>query len=130
VASLGTAIALSPRTAECYFNRALAFEALDRSEEAIRDYSRALELDSLFTDAALNLGIALFRAGRHAEALGALERAGATASSARVLGLVAYNRALIEIARNDLPAARASLQRAFELGDRDARELYDRLGPP
>jgi tetratricopeptide (TPR) repeat protein len=130
IASLGTAIALAPRVAECYFNRALAYQALGRYEEAISDNARALELDPRLTDAALNQGIALFRTGRHAEALKALERALATASSTRVLGLIAYNAALIEIARNDLPAARASLERAIEHGDSAARGLYDRLRPP
>ena len=129
-ASLGTAIALAPRTAECYFNRALALQALGRYEEAIRDNTRALELDPRFTDAALNRGIALFRTGRHTEALEALDRARAISSSARELGLIAYNAALIEIARKDLPAARASLKRAIEHGDMDARRLHDRLGPP
>jgi serine/threonine protein kinase/Flp pilus assembly protein TadD len=129
VASLGTAIALAPRTAECYFNRALAQQALGRYDDAIRDDARALELDARFTDAALNLGIALFRAGRHAEALEALERARAMTSSPRVLGLIAYNTALIQMARHDEPAARASLRRALELGDREARDLFDRLGP-
>jgi serine/threonine protein kinase/Flp pilus assembly protein TadD len=130
VASLGTAIALAPRTAVCYFNRALAYKALGRDEDAIRDNTRALELDPRFTDAALNLGIALYRAGRHAEALDAFERARATTSSPRVHGLIDYNRALISFARNDATAARASLQRAIERGDADARALYDRLGPP
>jgi serine/threonine protein kinase/Flp pilus assembly protein TadD len=130
VASLGTAIALAPRTAECYFNRALAYQALGRDEEAIRDNASALDLDPHFTAAALNWGIALFRTGRPAEALAALERAEATASSPRVRGLIAYNVALIAIARKDLPAARASLKQAIEHGDTDARDLYDRLGPP
>jgi serine/threonine protein kinase/Flp pilus assembly protein TadD len=130
VASLGTAIALAPQTAECYFNRALAYQALGRDEDAILDNTRALELDPRFTDAALNRGIALFRTGRHAEALATLERAEATASSARVRGLIAYNVALIAIARKDLPAARASLKHAIEHGDTAASDLYDRLGPP
>jgi tetratricopeptide (TPR) repeat protein len=130
VTSFGTAIALAPRTAECYFNRALAYQALNRYEEAIRDNTRALELNPHFTEAALNRGIALFRAGRHAEALEALERARTTASNDRTRGLIDYNVALIEIARNDLPAAQASLKRAIEHGDKDARALYERFPPP
>jgi tetratricopeptide (TPR) repeat protein len=130
VASLGTAIALAPRTAECYFNRALAYQALGQYEDAIRDNTRALELDPRFTDAALNRGIALFRAGRHAEALEALARARTLASNDLVRGLIDYNVALIEIARNDLPAAEGSLRRAIKHGDKDARALYNRLVGP
>ena len=103
---------------------------LTPEQEAIRDNTRALELDPRFTDAALNQGIALFRTGRHAEALEALDHAQATASSTRALGLIAYNMALIEIARKDLSAARASLNRAIKHGDKDALDLYDRLRAP
>ncbi|MDR3639575.1 MAG: serine/threonine-protein kinase [Isosphaeraceae bacterium] len=130
VASFGTAIALAPRTAECYFNRALAYQALGRDDDAIRDDTRALALNPRFTDAALNRGIALLRTGRHAAALEDFERARATASGPRMLALIAYNTALVAIARNDLPAARANLELAIKHGDKDARDLYDRLRFP
>jgi serine/threonine protein kinase/Flp pilus assembly protein TadD len=132
VASLGTAIALSPQTAACYYNRALAYQALGRDGEAIRDDERALELDSGFTDAALNRAVLLFRAGRHADALADLARARATALSAPALGRIAYNMALVHIARKDLTAARASLREAMAHGDDAARRLALELalGPP
>jgi tetratricopeptide (TPR) repeat protein len=132
IASLGTAIALEPRIAACYYNRALAYQALGRDGEAIRDDSRALELDPRFTDAALNRAVLLFRAGRHADALADLERARANASSASALGRIAYNMALVHLARKDLPAARASLREAIAHGDVEARRLTRELelGPP
>jgi serine/threonine protein kinase/Flp pilus assembly protein TadD len=130
VASLSTAIALAPKTAECYFNRGLAHDALGHADQAIRDYTRALEHDPGLTDAALNRGIALFRTGRHLEATRALDQARATANSSRLLGHIDYNTALIDLARDDLPAARASLKRAMEHGYTDARALYERLRPP
>ena len=34
-------ISLAQNPAECYFNRALAFEALGRTDEAFHDYTRA-----------------------------------------------------------------------------------------
>jgi serine/threonine protein kinase/tetratricopeptide (TPR) repeat protein len=130
LASLGTAIALSPLTAECYYNRALAYQALGRNEEAIRDDTRALELDPRFTDAALNRAILMFHAGRHADALADLARARATASGPAALGRIAYNMALVHLARKDQPAARASVREAIEHGDASAQRLADQLGPP
>jgi serine/threonine protein kinase/Flp pilus assembly protein TadD len=133
VASLGTAIALTPRpTAACYYNRALAYQALGRDSEAIRDDGRALDLDPHFTDAALNRAVLLFRAGRHADALADLVQARSTASSAPALGRIAYNMALVHIARKDTAAARASLREAMAHGDDAARRLAMELelGPP
>jgi serine/threonine protein kinase/Flp pilus assembly protein TadD len=129
VAALSTAIALAPRTAECYYNRALAYQALGDDASAIRDDTRALELNPKFTDAALNRGILLFQAGRHAEALDDFARARKSAVTARVLGQIEYNAALVHLARKDLPAARQRLQAAIVHGDPDARVLADRLGP-
>ena len=68
-------IALSPETAECYYNRALAHQALGRLDRALADYSRALALNPNLTDAALNRGILHYRQGRHADAIADLEQA-------------------------------------------------------
>ena len=73
--SLSICVALSPRTAECYYNRAMAFEAVDKGERAWADYTRALDLRPSFTDAVLNRGILEYRRGRHAEAIRDLESA-------------------------------------------------------
>ena len=68
-------IALSPGTAECFYNRALANEALGHDREALIDYARALDLDPALTAAALNRGVLLYRQGRYDEASSALQRA-------------------------------------------------------
>ena len=39
-------IALAPAHAECYFNRAMAADALEQRDQALRDYTRALEQDN------------------------------------------------------------------------------------
>ena len=38
-------VALSPNRAECYFNRGLCFRSVGQNEAALRDYSRAIELE-------------------------------------------------------------------------------------
>jgi serine/threonine protein kinase/Tfp pilus assembly protein PilF len=43
-------IALAPETAECYYNRALAYEAAGDKARALRDYTRALDLDRSMGD--------------------------------------------------------------------------------
>src|SRR5205823_7207713 len=79
-------IALSPRTPECYYNRALALSALGQSDRALRDYTRALELDDGLTAAALNRGLLHYAAGRFAEAAADLNRALGTTTERGVLG--------------------------------------------
>ena len=49
LAAFRTCIALAPDSAECYYNRARVAEALGRSDQAMHDYSRALELDPALT---------------------------------------------------------------------------------
>jgi serine/threonine protein kinase/tetratricopeptide (TPR) repeat protein len=52
-------IVLSPRTAECYYNRGRAYQELGHVRQAIRDYDRALELNPGLGDAARNRAILL-----------------------------------------------------------------------
>lgn len=42
VTAFAVCCALSPQTAECYYNRALAYQVLGESEAALKNYSRAL----------------------------------------------------------------------------------------
>jgi tetratricopeptide (TPR) repeat protein len=51
-------------TAGCFYNRALAFVALGREEEALRDFDQALRLDPTLALAALNRELLLKRAKR------------------------------------------------------------------
>jgi eukaryotic-like serine/threonine-protein kinase len=120
-------IALAQNPAECYFNRALTYEALGRIDQALLDYTRALRCDDHLTGAALNRGILHYNAGRYPEAAADLGRALATASGREIRGLIHYNRALVELALNNRPAARAALKAARDDGHAPAGELYDRL---
>jgi tetratricopeptide (TPR) repeat protein len=117
--ALSICVALAPATAECYYNRAKAYEALGRTGPALADYTRALALNPRFSDAALNRGILAFRAGDDAQALADFERA---------RGLIAYNRALLHVARKHWPAASAGLREAVAAGSEAARALSERLG--
>jgi serine/threonine protein kinase/Tfp pilus assembly protein PilF len=122
-------IALAPDTAECYYNRALAHEALGRKPSALRDYSRALQLDPTLSAAALNRGILLSAEGRHAEAAADLDQALFAARGREARGAIHYNRALIDLARGDRPAARAHLETAVDHGHEEARTALERLRP-
>jgi tetratricopeptide (TPR) repeat protein len=54
VAAFGVCIGAAPDAAGCYYNRALAFAALGRTEEAARDYEAARRLDVSLSSAALD----------------------------------------------------------------------------
>ncbi len=122
-------ISLAHNPAECYFNRALAYEALGRTDEALRDYTRALQCDGHLTGAALNRGILHYAAGRYADAAVDLSRALATASGRDARGVILYNRALVKLACDDRTAALSDLKAATDYGHAKARELYSRLEP-
>jgi serine/threonine protein kinase/tetratricopeptide (TPR) repeat protein len=126
LAAFRVCIALAQDPAECYFNRALTYEALGRHEQALLDYTRALCCDDRLTGAALNRGILHYNAGRYPEAAADLDRALATASGREIRGLIQYNRALVELARSNRPAALAALAIAKDCGHAPARELYNR----
>ena len=127
---MSAAIALNPRAAECYYNRAKAHEKLGEDERAIADYTRALEIKPLLADAALNRGILDYRQGRLQSALADLETALALARTADSRGLCAYNLALIHLKSGDQTAARACLKQAIAEGNPDARDRALRLDPP
>jgi eukaryotic-like serine/threonine-protein kinase len=54
VTAYSVCIGAAPQAAGCFYNRALAFVALGRNEDALRDYDQALRLDSTLALAALN----------------------------------------------------------------------------
>ena len=81
-------ISLADNPAECYFNRALAYEALGRNDDAVADYTRALQCDDRLTGAALNRGILHYAAGRYADAAADLGRALATATGREARGVI------------------------------------------
>jgi tetratricopeptide (TPR) repeat protein len=120
-------IALADNPAECYFNRALTYEALSKNDESLRDYTRALQCDDKLTGAALNRGILHYTAGRYSQAAADLRRALETASGHEARGTIHYNLALVELARNNGAAALLDLKGARDCGHLQARELCSRL---
>ncbi len=54
VAAFGVCIGAAPDAAGCYVNRALAFAALGRKQQAMRDYDLALRLDPALTNPLLD----------------------------------------------------------------------------
>src|SRR5205823_3906053 len=121
-AAFDVCVALAPKTAECYYNRARAHAALGQAEASLRDYDHALRLDPHLALAALNRGVLLFRERRYPEAIADFRRA--LAGGVRPAPAY-YNLALAHLALGDRAAARADLDRALRLepGGRDFRDL-------
>ncbi len=119
--------ACNPKTAECYFNRALAYAKLGRPERALADYGRALALAPDWGAAALNRGIVYLQARAFDQAEADFDRAlrhGADPAE------VHYHRALLHQARGDADATLRSLDQALRLNPRhpSAAKLRVRLG--
>jgi tetratricopeptide (TPR) repeat protein len=121
-------VALAPTSAECFYNRARARQALGQDESALRDYDRALKLDPTLAGAALNRGILHYDSGRFSEAEADLNRALTLGADPAI---VYYNLALNDLARDDPGAARASIEHALRHNPEQpgARQLLERLCP-
>jgi serine/threonine protein kinase/Flp pilus assembly protein TadD len=124
VRSFGAAAALAPASAECYFNRALAYAAWGRADRALADYDRALSLSPRFGVAALNRGVLHFQQGRLDQARTDLEQAlrdGAEPDAAH------YNLALVALAAHDRPTALDHLEQTLRLrpAHAEARSLRE-----
>jgi tetratricopeptide (TPR) repeat protein len=104
-------VALSPKSAECFYNRALSHQALGHAEQSLSDFSRALKLDPTLAVAALHRGMVLSEMRRYAEAMGDLDTALANGGEPAV---VYYQMALVQVARQDQPAASKNLNRSLE----------------
>jgi tetratricopeptide (TPR) repeat protein len=126
-AAFRTCIALAPTTAECFYNRARAEDALEQTGQAFSDYSRALELDSGLAVAALNRGILSYKAGRADEAITDFHRALLAKPDSETMGRTYYNLALAHLAKGDRASALASAQEAVAQGYRKADDLCDKL---
>ncbi len=127
VAAFRTCIALAPTTAECFYNRARAEDALEQTRQAFSDYSRALELDSSLAAAALNRGILSYKAGRTDDAITDFQRALLARPDPETLGRTHYNLALAHLAKGDRASAQASAQEAALRGYQQAGALRDNL---
>src|SRR5205807_2499556 len=126
VIALSVCIALTPASAICYFNRALALTNNGNASEALRDYDRALQIAPRLAAAALNRGALWLQEGNFARAEGDFDLAlklGANAAA------VWYNRALLHRARKEAAAALACVERALEHdpGHRPSQDLQARL---
>ncbi len=71
----GQAIALNPNHADAYFNRGNTYAALQRYDEALRDYDQAIAMNPNDAQAYLNLGVLLGNQGMYREALTYFEKA-------------------------------------------------------
>ena len=106
----GIAVALAPASPQCYYNRALAYEASGDNARALRDYDRALALAPDLGVAALNRGVLHYKEGRYAEAQSDLQRAllrGADPAT------VHYNLALVHLGLRDPAAAQQDLMQTL-----------------
>jgi serine/threonine protein kinase/Flp pilus assembly protein TadD len=129
VHSFGVAIALAPASAECYYNRALAYAAWGKKGQALGDYNRALALAPRLGAAALNRGVLHYQEGRLSQARADLEEAlrqGVEPTAAH------YNLALVHVAWHDPAGARRHLEQALRHNPMHAesRSLLDRLRQP
>lgn len=115
-------------TAECYYNRALAYQALGQLDQSLADYSWALTLNPQLTDAALNRGLIHYHQRHYSDAVADLELARSHTSNRTTLGVIHLNLALVHQARGDRQAAVSNTKAALELGNQDAQELSRRLG--
>lgn len=120
------AIALMPGSAECYYNRALAFAALKQKDLALSDYDKALELRPTFGAAWLNRGDLYFQNLRYSLALSDFKNALNHGASA---DLAHYNLALTYLAMKDETQALRHVLAALDLRPeyQEARTLQQRL---
>jgi serine/threonine protein kinase len=126
ITSFSVCIALSPESAECYCNRALARAALSQFGEARADYDKALQLDSNLWVASLNRGVLNLQEKRLREAESDLKHALATGAEESSVYL---NFALLSQARHDRAGALTSIEAALRCRPdyREARDLRSRI---
>jgi len=104
-------VALSPKRAECFFNRGLCFRAVGQSEAALHDFGRAIELEPGLASAALQRGILLAEMQHPAEALENLNRA---ADLGGEPAAAYYQMALIHFGQHEWTAARKCVVRSLQ----------------
>ena len=127
VADFRACLVIAPEAAICHYNRAMAYDALGRVEEARRGYTRAIALDPDLAAAWLNRGILAYKAGRHSEAVADFVAGLGARPDRETCGRLHFNLALAQLARRDRPSARANVEKAVELGCRDAIPLRDEV---
>jgi tetratricopeptide (TPR) repeat protein len=127
VRAFSVAVALAPKSAECYYNRALAEAGDGSASRALHDYDRALQLDPALAVARLNRGILHFQQKRPAEALADLRQAARDGADPV---LAHYNLALVWLAQGEPGKARESVEEALrhDPSYAEALALRERLG--
>ncbi len=105
------ALRLNP-SYQSHYNLAGVLARLGRTDEAIANFRRAIDLKPGFAPAHGNLALALAAAGRYEEAAGQLELARALDPRAPI---VHYNLGMVAAARGRLGEAEAAYRRALEL---------------
>jgi tetratricopeptide (TPR) repeat protein len=130
VAAFRTCIALVPTATACYYNRARASDAMGRTQQAVADYTHALQQDPRLSVAALNRGILFYKACRYDDAISDFHQALATSSSPEAIGRVYYNLALAQLAKGDRSVALTSVEQSLAHGYRAATALYNSLHHP
>jgi tetratricopeptide (TPR) repeat protein len=126
VTAYSVCIGAAPEAAGCFYNRALAFDALGRPEQALHDYDLALQLDPTLAAAALNRGMLHYRAQRYAAALTDLRRAEQLGADPAI---VAFDLALVHLACGDQAAALDDLEKCLSHDPHhaEARKLREGL---
>ncbi len=112
--------------AVCFFNRGLAWSALEHDDQALQDYDRAFQLDPKLSAAVLNRGLLHYRKQRFSEAVSDLRRA--LELGADPVG-THYNLALAHFAQSDysqaLECAREALR--HDPAHAEARQLLQNI---
>jgi serine/threonine protein kinase/tetratricopeptide (TPR) repeat protein len=126
IAAYSVCIGAASEPAGCFYNRALAYEALGRIEQALQDYDQALRLDPGLANAALNRGMLYYRQKRYAAAIADLEHARDLGADPAV---VSFDLALANWARGEYAAALDNLNQTLRYNPHhaEARKLKDRL---
>jgi tetratricopeptide (TPR) repeat protein len=128
VMAFTAAIALAPPSvlARCYVSRAQAYVAHRRTDRALRDYNRALELEPGLATAWLERGLLHYREQRLNDALADLRQALACGADPAT---VHYDLALVHYSRQDWAAATNSVRQALQHNPnhKEALELQSHL---
>lgn len=123
LAALSQRIAAEPANAALRVERGELYHALHRFDEAIRDYSRAIEIDASIDKAWYGRGMAR---GRNGELPGAIDDLGVFIKRHPDSSLAYTKRGVRRIWNGDLDLAEQDLTRAVQLDSRNA-EAHDDL---
>jgi tetratricopeptide (TPR) repeat protein len=112
-------LALDPSIHELYNNKGILYQNQGRFEEAIPEYTKAIQLKPDYVNAFINRGNAYSALNRNTEAYNDYNQA---ITLNPQYGLAFYARALLEIKNAETRKACADLQTAVNLGYTQASE--------